>query len=283
MVDSIVDSATGAGRMRTPELDPFLFYKDPARAKQLPLLSHIARNILSMPATSAESERLFQVAGRICSKSRAALHPDTVDKLTMTWAWSRYLSPSDTGGDVPSGDDLGASAALFDARAGSKQAAAIAADTMGHLGAARAGGMVDMVNAADACMKSAMDRLDLDTIFLLGHDDDNAFWAAAADAYKRRVADDDADVEGIHLSGNHDVAVIVDVTGDDDDDGSAAGGAGVGGRASAGPSARAGAGAGAGSDDNHDASFAGAGAGAGADGGGVAGSDTKRARIARDD
>ena len=50
-------------------------------AKQLPLISNIAKQILCTPATSTPSERAFSKAGTLISEKRSLLKPDKVDKV----------------------------------------------------------------------------------------------------------------------------------------------------------------------------------------------------------
>ena len=47
----------------------------------LPLLSYLAKDYLSIPATSVSSERVFSSAGNIVTAQRSLLHPDHVDQL----------------------------------------------------------------------------------------------------------------------------------------------------------------------------------------------------------
>lgn len=47
----------------------------------LPLLSSLAKDYLSIPATSVSSERVFSSAGNIVTAERSLLHPDHVDQL----------------------------------------------------------------------------------------------------------------------------------------------------------------------------------------------------------
>ncbi len=46
-----------------------------------PRLSSVARNVLSVPASSTSSERVFSLAGRTLEDRRCQLSPDTVDGL----------------------------------------------------------------------------------------------------------------------------------------------------------------------------------------------------------
>ncbi len=53
-------------------------------AATFPILSTMARNLLSVPATSAASESIFSKAKRVIEEHRASLHPDTVRALMCT-------------------------------------------------------------------------------------------------------------------------------------------------------------------------------------------------------
>lgn len=47
----------------------------------LPLLSALAKNYLSIPATSVPCERVFSTAGEIINTKRSLLRPEHVDQL----------------------------------------------------------------------------------------------------------------------------------------------------------------------------------------------------------
>lgn len=49
--------------------------------KNFPHVARVARRLLSVPASSASSERSFSAAGLTLSQRRAALDPDTVDDI----------------------------------------------------------------------------------------------------------------------------------------------------------------------------------------------------------
>lgn len=61
--------------------EPLQWWK--VNAKELPLLSQLARKYLAIQATSSPSERLFSKAGQISTSARAQLKPDKVDKLVF--------------------------------------------------------------------------------------------------------------------------------------------------------------------------------------------------------
>jgi hypothetical protein len=54
-----------------------------SHAKDLPMLSGLARYVLSACATSVPSERLFSLSGHIVTKRRNALKPSMVDMLVF--------------------------------------------------------------------------------------------------------------------------------------------------------------------------------------------------------
>ncbi len=65
--------------------DPLQFYT--VNKKELPIFSAVARRVLAIPATSATTERLFSVGGRVCTFDRASLTPANVDILTTLHVW----------------------------------------------------------------------------------------------------------------------------------------------------------------------------------------------------
>ena len=52
-------------------------------AKQLPLLQHVARRLLAVPASNAASERVNSIAGRTIEERRTRLTSDMVDSLVF--------------------------------------------------------------------------------------------------------------------------------------------------------------------------------------------------------
>ena len=65
--------------------DPLEFYT--MHQNKLPIFSAVARRVLAIPATSATTERLFSVGGRVCTFDRACLTPANVDILTTLHVW----------------------------------------------------------------------------------------------------------------------------------------------------------------------------------------------------
>jgi hypothetical protein len=60
------------------------------KAQQFPLLSEIAIRYLCIPATSAQSERVFSSAGLKIAKERSRLDPATANELVFLPAVQRY-------------------------------------------------------------------------------------------------------------------------------------------------------------------------------------------------
>ena len=61
------------------EVKPLSWWKD--ASNRLPLITHVARQVLSIPASSATSERAFSDAGYTINQRRVSLNPQNVDKL----------------------------------------------------------------------------------------------------------------------------------------------------------------------------------------------------------
>ena len=49
-------------------------------SSQFPLMKHLARKFLSVPATSCASERAASTSGNVVSNYRTRLHPDNVNE-----------------------------------------------------------------------------------------------------------------------------------------------------------------------------------------------------------
>ncbi len=70
------------------ELHPWVFWKK--YADKLPILSTLARNLLTFPASSAESERAFRYVRLLVTDNRACLKPEMVRALMMLYLWERH-------------------------------------------------------------------------------------------------------------------------------------------------------------------------------------------------
>ncbi|KAG7477304.1 hypothetical protein MATL_G00092990 [Megalops atlanticus] len=76
------DGVTAYIEFKTPKGDPFdvsLWWKE--HAKIFPNLAVIVRNVLTIPASSAASERDFSSAGFVIQERRTQLKPGTVDDI----------------------------------------------------------------------------------------------------------------------------------------------------------------------------------------------------------
>lgn len=58
---------------------------DVKRVNDFPQTSELARRYLAIPATSAQSERLFSATGRIVNKLRTRLLPERVESLVFLY------------------------------------------------------------------------------------------------------------------------------------------------------------------------------------------------------
>lgn len=67
-------------------VDAATFYKS---KPDLPYIGNIARNVLPLPGSSAESERAFASGGKVCSKARGSLSPESVEMLTLMYLWNK--------------------------------------------------------------------------------------------------------------------------------------------------------------------------------------------------
>ena len=59
--------------------DPLIFWK--SNSATLPILAKLAKRVLSVPPTSAPSERSFSMASHVVSSRRTSLRPGTVDNV----------------------------------------------------------------------------------------------------------------------------------------------------------------------------------------------------------
>ncbi|KAJ5337448.1 uncharacterized protein N7506_005470 [Penicillium brevicompactum] len=77
-----------SGTVRAPTA---VFWKDHQR--QFPALANLARDVLSIPATGAGVERLFNSARDICHYRRGSLNPSTIHDLMMFITDAHQLEP----------------------------------------------------------------------------------------------------------------------------------------------------------------------------------------------
>jgi hypothetical protein len=84
-----IDFKSPFGDPLGPEVDArYEFW--PQRKKQWPLLYYCATQVLAgSKASSCSNERSHSVSGRICSKLRGALLPNTVEQLTLAYHYIR--------------------------------------------------------------------------------------------------------------------------------------------------------------------------------------------------
>ena len=54
---------------------------------QFPILSRIAKDLLSVPASSVPSENIFSRSGRVVSPARCRLAPETIEALMVWGDW----------------------------------------------------------------------------------------------------------------------------------------------------------------------------------------------------
>ncbi|CAB5386899.1 unnamed protein product [Rhizophagus irregularis] len=67
------------------ETDPLLWWQ--ARAKEFPILSEMARDYLTIQATSVASEQIFSIAGHTITKTRNKLLPETARASLCMKSW----------------------------------------------------------------------------------------------------------------------------------------------------------------------------------------------------
>jgi hypothetical protein len=74
--------------MELPEnlnMCPLTFWGN--NASKFPILSRITARVLPTAACSTDAERLFSIAGKICSPDRASLGSRMIDILTVMFYW----------------------------------------------------------------------------------------------------------------------------------------------------------------------------------------------------
>ena len=78
------------------EYDPVLEKNNPLdwwreNEHLFPNIARLAKSLLAIPATSASSERVFSVAGLVCSKNRARLSAVTVANIVFMHGFYRFM------------------------------------------------------------------------------------------------------------------------------------------------------------------------------------------------
>ena len=72
--------------------NPLDFWSSELASVKFPILKRLARRILSIPATSAGTERLFSLGGIILTNRRQRLSPDQVDNMLVIRGTRQVLS-----------------------------------------------------------------------------------------------------------------------------------------------------------------------------------------------
>ena len=85
--DIILDEIQRYKSIPTAEDDPLEWWK--CNGKTFPVLSILAARFLQIPATSVPCERLFSMAGHVCSKKRSTLSPDMLQTLLLLHDWQQ--------------------------------------------------------------------------------------------------------------------------------------------------------------------------------------------------
>lgn len=79
---------TNLNPLGTAQVEPCVFWK--GQEHMLPVLASVARDVLSIPATGAGVERLFNSARDICHYRRGSLKPTTIQDLVMYMCATRF-------------------------------------------------------------------------------------------------------------------------------------------------------------------------------------------------
>ncbi len=75
-------------------MPPLKWWQLDMQQKRWPRLSRLAMDVLSMPAMSAEPERIFSGGRRTMSWDRAKLSIDLLEKLECQKSWNKASFPA---------------------------------------------------------------------------------------------------------------------------------------------------------------------------------------------
>jgi len=78
---------------RNKKIDILVWWKD--NAPRLPVLAHLARDVLAIPVSTVASESAFSTSGRILDDFRTSLTPFMVEALVCAQDWLRRATPID--------------------------------------------------------------------------------------------------------------------------------------------------------------------------------------------
>ena len=78
---------------RNKKIDILVWWKD--NAPRLPVLAHLARDVLAIPVSTVASESAFSTSGRILDDFRTSLTPFIVEALVCAQDWLRRATPID--------------------------------------------------------------------------------------------------------------------------------------------------------------------------------------------
>ena len=78
---------------RNKKIDILVWWRD--NAPRLPVLAHLARDVLAIPVSTVASESAFSTSGRILDDFRTSLTPFMVEALVCAQDWLRRATPID--------------------------------------------------------------------------------------------------------------------------------------------------------------------------------------------
>jgi hAT family C-terminal dimerisation region len=86
-LDAVARDTAGKTQAEMLQMDPLAWWR--SHKSSFPYLSHVARSLFSVQATSAASERVFSSAGFISSATRSVMSPDTLELCVMVRSATR--------------------------------------------------------------------------------------------------------------------------------------------------------------------------------------------------